>query len=186
MLCSHCNKKEANFHYKQVNNGKYTELNLCSDCARELGYLKDDFGFNFNDSFGFGNLLGDFLNMSKPAMMGAQSLSCKKCGTSYNDFMHGGLLGCEDCYDVFKQAVEGILNDIQPSSTHIGKIGGKKGEKITRKNELDSLKEDLKRAVIDERYEDAAKIRDKIKKCEKENEKEDEKENKKDDKNGDE
>ena len=39
MLCSHCNKKEANFHYKQVNNGSYTELHLCSDCAKDLGYL---------------------------------------------------------------------------------------------------------------------------------------------------
>ena len=37
---------------------------------------------------------------------------------------------------------------------------------VSKINELDKLKEDLKQAIKDERYEDAAKIRDEIKKKE--------------------
>ncbi len=41
MKCEHCGKNEANFFYKSVVNGKKTEVHLCSDCARELGYMED-------------------------------------------------------------------------------------------------------------------------------------------------
>lgn len=41
MKCEHCGENEANFFYKSVVNGKKTEANLCSDCARKLGYMED-------------------------------------------------------------------------------------------------------------------------------------------------
>ena len=37
------------------------------------------------------------------------------------------------------------------------------GEKIHRENELNEMKEQLKRAILDEKYEEAAVLRDKIK-----------------------
>ena len=40
MLCSKCGMKDASFHYKQISGGNKTELHLCSDCAKELGYIK--------------------------------------------------------------------------------------------------------------------------------------------------
>ena len=49
---------------------------------------------------------------------------------------------------------------------HKGKLSGADGKKIARDNTLKNLKEELKRAIIDEKYEQAAVLRDKIKELE--------------------
>ncbi|MBQ8525271.1 MAG: UvrB/UvrC motif-containing protein [Clostridia bacterium] len=166
MLCSHCNKREANFHYKQVNNGSYTELHLCSDCARELGYLGAG-----EQSFspGLEDMLNEFLGLTKQSQTAGKGISCSCCGTTFAEFKKTGLAGCDKCYDVFARDVESVLSRIQPSTTHKGKIAGPKGEQIQRQNEIKELKDKLRMAVMEERYEDAAKLRDSIKKLEENN-----------------
>lgn len=173
MLCSHCGKREANFHYKQVNNGHATEAHLCTECARELGYLNKD---NFTSIGNFGNFGMGFADMFKellgfPSALGsaAKALTCRSCGTAYDDFINSGLLGCEDCYDEFSKDIENILTKIQTSTVHKGKTkaASKKDEsKDEKPSEIDTLKAELKKAVEEERYEDAAHIRDKIKSLE--------------------
>ena len=153
MLCSHCNKREANFHYKQVNNGNYTEMHLCSECAKELGYL----------STGEQHLS---LGLAKQNQSINKGLSCSCCGTTFAEFKKTGFAGCDKCYDVFAKDVENILSRIQPATTHKGKIAGPEGEEIRRSNEIKELKDKLRSAIVDERYEDAAKIRDTIKELE--------------------
>lgn len=59
-----------------------------------------------------------------------------------------------------------MLAKIQPSTVHKGKLSGADGKKIARDNTLKNLKEELKRAIIDEKYEQAAVLRDKIKELE--------------------
>ena len=166
MLCSHCNKKEANFHYKQVNNGNYTELHLCSDCARELGYLSTG-----EQSFtpGLEDMLNEFLGLAKQNQQINKGITCSNCGTSLAEFKKTGFAGCAKCYEVFEKDVENVLSRIQPATTHKGKMAGPRGEEITRANEIKELKERLREAVMEERYEDAAKLRDSIKELESKN-----------------
>ena len=38
MLCQNCGKNPATTHIKTIVNGKLTEYDLCSECAREMGY----------------------------------------------------------------------------------------------------------------------------------------------------
>ena len=158
MLCSNCGTKDANFHYKYMNNGRVTELHLCSDCARELGYVKD------NDSiFNIGNFLGDFISAPKVAQTHSVAAKCPDCGTTYDFLRRSGFVGCDKCYEVFAKPVEMMLSKLQPSTIHKGKLSGTEGKKIERENTLKELKDALKRAVIDEKYEEAAVLRDKIK-----------------------
>ena len=159
MLCSHCNKKEANFHYKQIENGVARELFLCSDCARELGYM--------SESFGFENILSDFLSFPVHKAVNSIKKACPSCKTSYDEFKKTGLLGCDKCYESFED-IDSILSRIQPSVTHKGKIAGAKGEMMSKKNELKELKEKLSKAIMDERYEEAIVLRDRIKEMESE------------------
>ncbi len=157
MLCSHCKQREANFHYKKISAGKLSELHLCNECATQLGYLG-----GAEPTFGFEDMLSDFFNVLKPEHIGGEVV-CKTCGTTHEQFKKSGFVGCSDCYDVFAADVEKILSRIQPATIHKGKIAGEKGEKIQKANMLKSLKAQLKQAIFDERYEDAAKIRDEIK-----------------------
>ena len=161
MLCTHCNKKEANFHYRQVNNGQAKELHLCADCARELGYL----GAN-SDPFNFNSLLNQFFGIPSKVQPQISTLQCDQCGMGYDEFRSTGLLGCGHCYDVFADAMEAMLGGIQPGTTHRGKIAGKNGEQLKRQNELKELKAQLQKAILEERYEQAATLRDKIKELE--------------------
>ena len=159
MLCSNCNKNEANFHYTQITNGKYTQMHLCSECASQFGYMNHGFGH----SFGLENIINDIFGLGTPKTQSVVLKTCTECNTSLSQFLKSGVAGCPECYNQFSDAVEKILSGIQPSSTHSGTISGENGEKITKKNKLASLKEDLKLAILEERYEDAAKIRDIIK-----------------------
>ena len=59
-----------------------------------------------------------------------------------------------------------VLKNIQGSVYHSGKIPKKAGAELYVKREIENLKSELKRAVEKEEYEQAAKLRDKIKSLE--------------------
>lgn len=155
MLCNNCNKNIATFHYKKIVNGEKTEINLCSDCALELGYMEHN-----HDVFDFGSVLNEFLGIeSQP-----RSFVCKTCGMDYNTFKKTGKIGCEGCFAQFEKMIDDILPSIQAGKTHTGKKITENSEEFLAKKKLDELKLNLKKAISDERYEDAALIRDEIKK----------------------
>jgi len=158
MLCTNCNTNTAQFHYKQIIGDKKTEHHLCHSCAQSLGYISKS-----ETLFDIGSILNDFIS---PAKSTKAEVKCQSCGTTYDMFRRSGLLGCENCYEAFGAVVESSLSKIQPSTTHKGTLGGEMGKEIERKNEITELKNELKKAIIDERYEDAAKLRDKIKELE--------------------
>lgn len=188
MLCQNCGKNEANVRYTQIINGVKKEIRLCDKCARELGIGS----FEFNMPINFSSFLGDFFGDTSidmlPSFVKENHKQCNTCGESYDEFVKTGLLGCPDCYDVFSDRLDPILKKLQGSSKHIGR--GSKGTnnkvdnisnndkpKVEEKVEdektvkLNKLNEDLKQAIKEERYEDAAKIRDEIKNIEKGNDK---------------
>ena len=188
MMCQNCGKNEVTFRYTQVINGVKKEMNLCDKCAKELGF-KD---MSFSMPISFSSFLSDFFNDYNdsllPNFMGSQTLQCKSCGTTFDDFINSGEFGCSSCYDLFEDRISPILKNLQGANRHVGRgyreIEPSTGEntiakKTARKGEskLDKLQKDLQKAIKDERYEDAAKIRDEIKKLETEK-----KENKKKDK----
>ncbi len=175
MKCQNCGKNEVTFRYTQVINGVKKEMNLCDNCAKELG-LKD---MNFSMPISFSSFLSDFFNDYEntliPSFVGTQSLQCKSCGTVFDDFVNSGEFGCASCYDLFENRISPILKNLQGSNTHVGRgyreitpsVGNNASTKKTAKKEeskLDKLQKDLQKAIKDERYEDAAKIRDEIKK----------------------
>ena len=94
-------------------------------------------------------------------------LKCPKCGLTYEDFKKVGRLGCGECYNAFKEALVPLLKRIHGSTQHCGKSPKKIAKIVKTKNELDVLKEKLQKAVQKEDFEEAAKVRDKIKEIEK-------------------
>ncbi len=161
MLCTNCKSAEASFHYKQIISGKKSEQNLCHLCATKLGYLSHN-----ENIFDIGSILNDFVSMPNALGGVKPEVVCPVCKMTYDEFRRCGLFGCDKCYEVFEATVENTLSRIQPATVHKGSLRSEEGEKIRKKNELTDLKNDLKKAIIEERYEDAALLRDKIKKLE--------------------
>lgn len=175
MLCSNCGKNEANVRYTRIINGQKTEFALCEECAKKVGLDDIDFSMPIN----FSNFLSDFFDddalLPSFAKVGVEK--CPKCGLTYNEFVNNGKFGCGECYNAFSDRLDAILKNLHGSYKHTGRapknivkeIDIQKQETQTKKvdekqEKIDKLNKDLQKAIKEERYEDAAKIRDEIKK----------------------
>lgn len=176
MLCDNCRKREANVRYSENINGRKKELHLCEQCSQKLGIGNMDLNMPIDFSSFFGGLLEDFGTTDfMPLFNEVKALKCDNCGYTFEDIVNTGRLGCGNCYSVFEERLDPIIKKIQGSNTHIGRSGKIIDNKIGKKfdenkdetsqhiSKLDKLQKDLKQAIKDERYEDAAKIRDEIK-----------------------
>lgn len=183
MLCQNCGENEANVRYTQIINGVKKEMALCEKCSKELGITNMNFNMPINLSSFLGEFFGDTGNSVLPGFTKTEELICDQCGMTYDDFINTGKFGCSNCYDTFGDRINPILKNLQGAEHHVGrksKVTKTELNKldIEKKNEtkqqekqvskIDTLKENLKIAIKEERYEDAAKIRDEIKKIENE------------------
>lgn len=181
MLCDNCGKREANVRYSENINGRKKELHLCEECSKKLGIENIDFNMPIDFSSFFGGLLEDFgTNDFMPLFNEVKQLKCDNCGYTFEDIVNTGKLGCENCYSVFENRLDPIIKKIQGSNKHVGRTGkiidSKISEKINNKDsktennkdvsKVEKLQNDLKKAIKEEKYEEAAKIRDEIKKLE--------------------
>lgn len=181
MLCDNCGKREANVRYSENINGRRKELNLCEECSKKLGIGEIDFSMPIN----FSSFLGGFMDeLESPSFMPMfntlqQKNKCNHCGSTFEDILNTGMLGCEECYDSFGDELDSIIKKVQGSNRHVGRIGKVIDKKIEEKHKENTsekvvdkeiiLKRDLEQAIKEERYEDAAKIRDELKALENDN-----------------
>ena len=179
MKCDNCGIREATVRYSENINGRKRELHLCEQCSRELGIDRMDFNMPIDFASFFSGMLEEMEGSEMMPMFDSiRDLQCKSCGYTFEDILNKGKFGCANCYDTFESRLEPIIRKIQGSNQHVGRLGKITENKINTKptpkvkkqeakrNEIDVLKENLKKAVKEERYEDAAVLRDKISKLE--------------------
>lgn len=92
---------------------------------------------------------------------------CPKCGMSWLDFRQKGRLGCSECYEIFEAELQPIINQLQGSLEHKGKIPVQQGKEIAIQRKISILRNDLQQMVNEQKFEEAAKIRDQIREMEK-------------------
>ncbi len=155
MLCQRCNQKEATIHITQISNGMLRELHLCSECA----------GRQFMPDMLTGKQLLEQL-MQNQRML---DIRCPACGTTLSDFQHTGYIGCPHCYEVFRQQMEPMLLAVHGVTRHSKQYvhAETKKEQVEDQGIL-QLREELNSAIREERYEQAAELRDKLKILERE------------------
>lgn len=176
MLCQNCNQNEANVKYTQIVNGVKKEMLFCERCSKELGIDNMKLSLPISFSNFFGDFLHEYDNSFMPMMSIQKEVRCNKCGMTYNDFMKLGKFGCDNCYEVFSTRVDPILKRLQGSNRYTGRkaelneynnnINKIETKEKTTQEQIDELKKELKKMVNEENYEQAAKIRDDIKKLE--------------------
>lgn len=166
MKCTHCNKNEANTHIKKVINGQVEEMFLCEECAKELGVM-DDFKF---DPFTIDDYFGNLLNSGVSAFNSLVGVDrCSYCGSTLNDIISTGHLGCAHCYEKFEDRLAPTVQKLHSSTKHVGKTISYTEQEDTQASKIDELKLQLKDAIAEQRFEDAAVLRDQIKELTKEN-----------------
>lgn len=167
MKCQKCGANNANTHVKTIINGEFKEYDLCSECAKKMGYT-NVFG-DMEDEFS--NFLGSFFGNVLPAR--TQATRCEFCGSTYSDIAKSGHVGCANCYSVFADELFPSIRRIHGNTTHCGKNSRlsekakqSKSAEETKEDKIKRLKAELDKAVNEQNFEHAAELRDKIKELE--------------------
>ena len=169
MKCQKCGKNQATTHIKTVTNGEYAQYELCSQCAKEMGYT-NIFSDMENE---FSSFLGSFFGNALPAR--SQATRCESCGSTYNEIAKTGHVGCANCYDIFGDQLMPSIRRMHGNTTHCGKVPHSieytqvkdiTVEEVPEKTDVEVLKEQLQKAIKDQNFEKAAELRDKIKEME--------------------
>lgn len=163
MKCQKCGKYDATVHFTEIINGAKTEKFLCSNCAEGKNTA-----FTFSSPFdlGFDNFFQSFLSSPKSTSVGSAAGICPVCKSSLSDIQKSGRLGCAECYRTFNEYLLRPLKEIHGSNSHTGKIPKRSGKGIRKINQLEKLKNELNRAVLDQNFEKAAELRDRIREIE--------------------
>lgn len=166
MVCNICGKTQATVHLTEIIDDQITELHLCEECAQKKGAQMES-------HFGLSDLLAGLADLGTQfsKTKAEPKLKCPKCGLTYEDFKKVGRLGCGECYNAFREALTPLLKRIHGSTQHYGKSPKKIAKVVKAKNEVEVLKEKLQKAIQKEDFEEAAKLRDKIREMEKKNSK---------------
>lgn len=161
MLCELCKQAQATVHLTEIVNDQMTELHLCEACANQKGAQVES-------QFGLADLLSGLADFGKsPELEEVSTKSCATCGMTYDDFRKLGRLGCSECYVTFKRSLGSLLKRIHGSPLHVGK-SPVRGTKPKLKTELSALKHKLEEAIQQEEFEQAARLRDQIRRLEQE------------------
>lgn len=172
MLCERCKQREANVRFTEVINGVKSEHRLCMQCAMDM-----DLGavgiFDSDNPIGkiLSGILGANFETAKK-FDSMEQIACPTCGMAYSEFVNDSRFGCPDCYNVFDILINDNIKQLQGNTRHIGKQprfgwGGvsvvKEDEEKNVENEIALLESKLRESIAEEDYEEAARLRDKIK-----------------------
>ena len=161
MLCEICHLREATIRFTQVVNLEKKEITICQECAEKKGLS--------NPIAGLQKFLGGLISADQftdvfedDQKKEPEDTICTTCGTSWNGFKNGGLFGCGHCYRSFEKNLKILLRRIHGSNKHIGNRPARLRE-VNNDLDLNQLKTKLQKAIAQENYEQAARLRDRIK-----------------------
>jgi protein arginine kinase activator len=165
MKCDNC-AKPATVHLTEIRNGKKVEKHLCEQCAAQQEGLPMAKGHT-----PINELLTNFV-MAHSGVQKEMTTACEHCGISWAEFRQNGMFGCEHDYEQFEKDLTPLLKTAHEGATHhTGKIpiraGGVPAARPRKAlADVNRLKKELQRAVEQENYEQAAKLRDQIRQAE--------------------
>jgi len=163
MQCQICKNNPAGIKIAHVINDKKIEMNLCKSCAEKKGLNNP---MTSLPQF-FGNFIAELLGeeIFQRTQITSSGKRCSGCGSTWDDFQATGMLGCDICYQVFREDLNGMLRRLHGSNQHIGSRPGSK-RKTVDLDDVIVIKEDLKKAIENENFELAAKLRDMVRDAE--------------------
>ncbi|MEM7673441.1 MAG: UvrB/UvrC motif-containing protein [Verrucomicrobiota bacterium] len=154
----HVCESSATVHLTQIIGSKIHKVNLCEECAQRLGVM-DPGGLSVADLVekGLVSIPGEELP-SAPT-----DQSCSNCGYTVAQLNKTGRLGCSDCYSALESEIHPMLERMHSGTEHVGKVPLKVLSRTQKRRKVDKLSKELQLAIYEERYEDAAQLRDELK-----------------------
>ena len=157
MKCEICGLKDAVIHIRQIQKDLVHELHICEECAQEKGLIREE-----ESELPIANLLSGLLEGKDMTGAGEVKESCPGCGLKASEFRKQGKLGCAECFQAFEKDVKAIVSQMAARPRHAGRLPRTFAEQAASADATDSLREELREAVEREDYEEAARLRDRI------------------------
>ena len=159
MKCQKCNN-QATLHITEVvGEDQFEDLHLCEGCANKYLYEPQGKG-----SAAKGGLTGPAEESDELSALNRRE--CPQCGIKFVEFRNSGRLGCPHDYQEFHDELATLLENIHGETRHVGKSPRRLPQNKQTQSELIHLRKQLQQAVNREAYEDAARLRDRIRKLE--------------------
>ncbi|MGH7202373.1 MAG: UvrB/UvrC motif-containing protein [Planctomycetaceae bacterium] len=162
--CSRCSKA-ATLHITDIREGTVHALHLCESCAQE--YLSHPPGLEpVDEPEELAQKLAELTSDDDLDEM--DKLVCPNCGITFREFRNQGRLGCPHDYIAFEKELTPLLENIHNEAQHTGKFPKRAPHASRQQYRLIKLRSELRTAVDDENYEEAARLRDQIQTLERE------------------
>ncbi|MBN1765565.1 MAG: UvrB/UvrC motif-containing protein [Sedimentisphaerales bacterium] len=159
MQCQMCDK-HATVHLTEIINGQKMERHLCDECAQKEGITVKTHQIPINELFS--NLV-DAQQESRELA----DLNCPQCKIKWTQFRKEGLLGCPNDYLAFEKPLRTLIERAQDGATsHVGKVPKNSEGKMADQLKLLRFRQELYKALEQEDYETAVRLRDEIRKFE--------------------
>ena len=96
--------------------------------------------------------------------LASRTQKCPHCGITFEEFRAKGRFGCPRDYEVFREALVPLLQKMHGGAQrHVGRLPrGQDEVETTVGDRLLQLRRELHEAITEEKYEDAARLRDEI------------------------
>ena len=176
--CDICHERPATIGMKMIVNGVMTTQHICSFCAERLSSLAGGGALPAGPGMFIQAIHSEHLDKLASGIMDlfkqiennqndpnkeneeekeTQENVCSSCGRTLEEFRQTDKLGCKDCYDAFREAVEERVKKLHPGKIHKGRII-KNADAYDRRARI--LREQMRLAAQEENYAEAARLRD--------------------------
>ncbi|HEB53325.1 MAG TPA: hypothetical protein ENI87_08735 [bacterium] len=166
--CTACQKAIATIVVMDLTEGSVTgSQHVCAACAEQLGVAPPK-PPKFSTEV-LEDLLGGLQETAARPGTGQPPVECcPGCGMTPSDFRQKGRLGCPRCYEAFRADLMPLLQRIHESQTHNGRLPSTSDDTAEpcAGPSLSDLRQQLEDAVRGERYEEAARLRDELRRAE--------------------
>ncbi len=162
--CDSCGAEPGTIHIIRIEDGEFVHAHLCQSCAEEAAGNGTDADIFFAVPTALAGMLGSLLSRPAPlfdSRASSRKSMCAVCGSTLKDVEERGLLGCPACYQAFSRHIEAALGGSE-APEHVGKQPSHGQPALEERREVVRLEHMLKELVDDERYEEAAGVRDRI------------------------
>jgi len=171
MLCEHCGKNPASHKTTDIINHVKSVKHLCDAC-----FVAEGLGLPFTKmnlvetkpTVSFQPVADIQIQIVQGGSREEQELeealgpTCEICGLDLATFRKKGAIGCPHDFDVFVEEIRAVLLKLHGGREHRGKLPRAYQTRRARAHQIRQLETDLDRAVAEEKYEEAAKLRDRI------------------------
>ena len=168
MQCDVCQQHPATVFLTQILKGELQKVNLCEECSKAKG-VTDPTGFALAE------MLWGLGTTDTTEAAPARERTCPACQLPQSIFRKSGRLGCSQCYTTFRESVHHLLKAMHKGVQHVGKspAGWTQPPPMEERAplppipapRLQDLQQALQLAVDGEQYEEAARLRDEIKRA---------------------